>query len=118
VEPRLEHLRQLTPPPRRATARGLARTPRPSRVARPRSERDAPQLPLPVKGSEPSPIRDRGISLLATFTIAILVIVALVWLVGGVDRWWILIPVMAALLTVTGLVLTVVIRLLEDGSGS
>jgi hypothetical protein len=46
------------------------------------------------------------------------VIVALVWLVGGVDRWWILIPVMAALLTVTGLVLTVVIRLLEDGSGS
>lgn len=118
MEPRLEHLRQLAPPRRRATASGLARTPRPSPVALPRSERDAPQLASSIEGSEPPPVRDRGISLLASFTTAMLVIVGLVCLVGGVDRWWILIPVMATLLALTGLVLAVVIRLLEDGSGA
>lgn len=118
MEHRLEHLRQLAPHPRRATAPGLARAPRPSPAARPRPECDAPQLPSTVEGSEPPPLRDRGVSLLAIFTAATLLIVALVCLVGGVDRWWILIPVMAIDLAATGIVLTAMIRLLDDGSGS
>jgi hypothetical protein len=52
------------------------------------------------------------------FTAATLVIVALICLVGSVDRWWILIPVMVIDLAVTTLVLTIMIRLLDDGSGS
>jgi hypothetical protein len=50
------------------------------------------------------------------FTGAMLLIVALVCLVADVDRWWILIPVMAIDLAVTGAVLAVMARLLDDGS--
>jgi hypothetical protein len=116
---RLEHLQQPDPYPGR-TAPRVARAPRPSVPARPRSNRDAPG-PKPAPGapsSESSPIRDRGISLLAIFTAATLLIVALVCLLGSVDRWWILIPVMAIDLTVTGAVLAVMVRLLDDGSGA
>jgi hypothetical protein len=67
--------------------------------------------------SESPPLRDRGISLLATFTAAMLLIVALVCVVGSVDRWWILIPVMAIDFAVTGALLAVMVRLL-DGSES
>jgi hypothetical protein len=62
------------------------------------------------------PLRDRGIGLLTVFTAAMLAIVALVCLVGSVDRWWILIPVMVIDLAVTALVLAMMIRLLDDGS--
>jgi hypothetical protein len=41
----------------------------------------------------------------------------LVCLVGSIDRWWILIPVMAIDLAVTAAVLAVMIRLLDDGAG-
>ena len=44
------------------------------------------------------------------------VVVALVCVVGSVDRWWILIPVMAVDFAVTGAVLAVMVRLLDDGS--
>ena len=118
---RLEHLRQPNAYPRR-TAPRVARAPRSSVRAGPRSNGDLPRPkppPAPVApSSESSPIRDRGISLLAIFTAATLLIVALVCLVGSVDRWWILIPVMAIDLAVTGAVLAVMVRLLDDGSGA
>jgi hypothetical protein len=69
-------------------------------------------------GQRVAPLRDRGISLLAVFTAATLLIVALVCLVASVDHWWILIPVMAIDLAVTGAVLAVMVRLLDDGSGA
>ena len=117
MEHLLEHLRQPDPYPRR-TVSPAARPPRSSVPARRRSVRDAPQpKPSPVaRSSESVPIRDRGISLLAIFTASTLLIVALVCLVGSVDRWWILIPVMAIDLAVTGAVLAVMVRLLDDGS--
>jgi hypothetical protein len=42
------------------------------------------------------------------------VIVALVWVVGLVDRAWILAPVMAVQLVLTVVVLVAVARLLDD----
>jgi hypothetical protein len=59
-------------------------------------------------------LRDRGLGLLAAFTGAVLVIVALVWVVGLVDRAWILAPVMAVQLVLTAVVLVAVARLLDD----
>ena len=50
------------------------------------------------------------------FTAATLLIVALVCVVGSVDRRWIPIPVMAVDFVVTGAVLVVMVRLLDDGS--
>jgi hypothetical protein len=122
VEHRLEHLRQPDPHPRRTATPRVARPPRTSVPARPGPNRDAPRSkPSPasaVPSGESSPIRDRGISLLAIFTAATLLIVALVCLVGSVDRWWILIPVMAVDFAVTGAVLAVMVRLLDDGAGT
>jgi hypothetical protein len=122
VEHGLEHLRQPDPHSRRTAAPHVGRPPRTSVPARPRPNRGAPR-PTPasasaVPSSESSPIRDRGISLLAIFTAATLLIVALVCLVGSVDRWWILIPVMAVDLAVTGVVLAIMVRLLNDGSSA
>jgi hypothetical protein len=51
---------------------------------------------------------------LLTVSAAMLLIVALAWLVGAVDHWWILIPVVAAALALAVLVLAVVMRLLDD----
>jgi hypothetical protein len=120
VEPRLEHLRQPGPHTRRGAPSRVARPPRTSAPARPRPH------PRPDDGSTrpklppapESPLRDRGISLLTIFTAATLLIVALVCVVGSVDRWWILIPVMAVDFAVTGSVLAMMVRLLDDGSGS
>jgi hypothetical protein len=120
VEPHLEQLRGPAPGPRRTATPGSVRPPRTSRPAHPRRDRDAPQPTssptAAVPSGEPSRLRDRGISLLAIFTAATLLIVALVCLVAGVDRWWILIPVMAVDLAVTGIVLAAMVRLLDDGS--
>jgi hypothetical protein len=120
VEPRLEHLRQPDPRTRRPATPRVARPPRTSLPARPRPDHRAPRpksRPTPtVTGSESPPLRDRGISLLLIFTAATLLIVALVCVVGSVDRWWILIPVMAVDFAVTGAVLAVMVRLLDDGS--
>ena len=49
------------------------------------------------------------------FTFAVLVIVVLTVVLGAVDRWWILIPVMAVHFGVTAAVLTRTGRLLDDG---
>jgi hypothetical protein len=119
MEPHLERLRLRAPRSRRSARPGSARPPRTSIPAHPRRDRDAPQpTSSPASAaasSEPPQLRDRGLSLLTIFTAATLLIVALVCLVAGVDRWWILIPVMAVDLAVT-VVVVAVIRLLDDGS--
>jgi hypothetical protein len=120
VEPHLAQLRDLAAHSPRTARPGRARPPRTSIPAHPRRDRDAPQptsSPAPaVASSEPPRLRDRGLTLLTIFTTATLLIVALVCLVGGVDRWWILIPVMAVDLAATGVVLAAMVRLLDDGS--
>ncbi len=115
MEPRLEQLRKPQPHPRRTASARVAR--RPGTAIPARATREAPPPRPKVPSGEPPPIRDRGISLLAIFTAAVLLIVALVCLVGSVDHWWILIPVMAVDFAVTGAVLAVTVRLLDEGSG-
>jgi hypothetical protein len=44
-----------------------------------------------------------------------LLIVAMAVLVGAIDRWWILIPVMAVDFAVTAAVMVMMARLLNDG---
>ena len=119
MEPRLERLRQPGPHRRRGAPPRVARPPRTSLPARarPRPDNGATRPKSPPAPESP-PLRDRGISLLTIFTAATLLIVALVCVVGSVDRWWILIPVMAVDLVVTGAVLAVMVRLLDDGSKS
>jgi hypothetical protein len=120
MEPHLERLRLRAPRSRRIARPGSARPPRTSLPELSRRDRDAPQPTSSpasaVASGEPPQLRDRGLSLLTIFTAATLLIVALVCLVAGVDRWWILIPVMAVDLAVTGVVLAVMVRLLDDGS--
>ncbi len=66
---------------------------------------------------DPSPIRDRGITLLIVFTTAMLVMVGLATLTAVVGRWWILVPVMAVDLAATIAVLASVAKLLSEGDG-
>jgi hypothetical protein len=47
-----------------------------------------------------------------------LVMVALAVLVGSVDAWWILVPVMAVDFAVTAAILVMMVRLLNDGRGA
>ncbi len=115
MEPHLEQLRKPQAHARRTVAPRDTRPRQTSIPARPRATREVPTAA--VASGESPPIRDRGISLLAIFTATALLIVALVCLVGSVDRWWILIPVMVVHFVVTGAVLTVTVRLLDDGSG-
>ena len=75
----------------------------------------APPARSPEAANQESWPRDRGIGLLAMFTFAVLVIVVLTVVLGAVDRWWILIPVMAVHFGVTAAVLTRTGRLLDDG---
>ena len=70
-----------------------------------------------ISRRQPSAIRDRGMSLLTVFTVAMLAIVGLAVLTAIVARWWILIPVMAVDLTVTAAVLATVVHLMNDGDG-
>ena len=122
MEPRLEHLRQPGPHSRRGApprARDHHGRPSPRVLAlalRPRQDDRATRRVAALRRESP-PLRDRGISLLTIFTTAALLIVALVCVVGSVDRWWILIPVMAVDFAVTGAVLAMMVRLLDDDSG-
>jgi hypothetical protein len=119
VEPRLEHLRHPGPHSRRGAPPRVARPPRTSVPARPRPRPDdGATRPKSSPTPESPPLRDRGISLLTIFTAAALLIVALVCVVGSVNRWWILIPVMAVDFAVTGAVLAMMVRLLDDDSES
>jgi len=65
--------------------------------------------PIPPGG------RDRGLTLLVVFTFAMLLIVGLATLAAAIDRMWVLAPVMAIDLGVTGLVIATIARLLNDG---
>lgn len=86
------------------------------RPARPRrlspSSRPTAAEPTPDSANWP---RDHGIELLAIFTSAVFAIVALTVVVGAVDQWWILIPVMAIHFALTAAVLTMTARLIDDG---
>jgi hypothetical protein len=113
VQPRLEQLRQRHPRPRRGPVPPAGWPERTSLPIRRQPSDDEPAADEALR-----PLRDRGISLLAIFTGATLLIVALVCLVAGIDRWWVLIPVMAVDLTLTGAVLAVMVRLLNDGSST
>ena len=68
----------------------------------------------PRPGPEPRPERDRGLTLLAVFTFAMLLIVGLATLAAAIDRMWVLAPVMAIDLGVTVLVIATIARLLND----
>jgi len=57
---------------------------------------------------------DRGIPLFLLFFCATLIMVGAVWLLGAVDRWWILVVAVGIDLVVTCVVLGDVIRLLGD----
>ena len=96
------HARPVSTPRPRSPGRSLPASPR---------REDHEQGPDP----EPRQERDRGLTLLAVFTFAMLLIVGLAALAAAVDRMWILAPVMAIDLAVTGLVITTIARLLNDG---
>jgi hypothetical protein len=64
------------------------------------------------------PLRDRGITLLFTFVVALLTVVGLICLVAIVDTTWILIVAMAIDLAITIGVLAMLFRLAGDEDGS
>jgi hypothetical protein len=120
VEPRVKHrrepVRRLHPSAAAGDARPVRPLPARARPAR-ADDRTRSQQQSPIASTDVTPLRDRGLVLLAVFTAATLLIVALVCLVGAIDHWWVLIPVMAADLAVTGAVLAMMSRLLDDGYG-
>jgi membrane protein YdbS with pleckstrin-like domain len=75
---------------------------------------DALTQPTSQPADEAGPLRDRGMTLLATVACAMLPIVALAWLVGAIDHWWVLIPVIALVLALTAVVLVMITRLLDE----
>jgi hypothetical protein len=102
------------PQPARRPHQGAA-PPDAHRSVRPRSAlnrtgEDTDPKPRGTSG----PLRDRGVTLLGTVTVAMLSIVGLAWLVAAVGRWWVLVPVMAVALALTAIVLAVMVRLLAD----
>jgi fatty acid desaturase len=57
---------------------------------------------------------DRGVTLLLVFFAATVIMVAAAALVGAVDRWWILVPVMLAHLALTFAVIATIAHLLGE----
>jgi hypothetical protein len=107
VAPRLDHARpRLAPPKRRRQHASLRATAR-------RTTTD--HAPPSNEARDRTPLRDRGVVLLAVFTAAMLVMVALAVVVGMHDTFWILVPVMAVDFVLTASVLVMVVRLLDDG---
>ena len=70
-------------------------------------------VPAPAGVEEPSDW-DRGLDLLLTFFGAALLMVVAVVIVGAVDAWWVLMPVMLAHLAVTFGVLAMMVHLLGN----
>jgi Flp pilus assembly protein TadB len=64
-----------------------------------------------------APLRDHGLSLIAIFTVAMLVMVGLAVLTAIVGQWWVLVPVMIVDLAATTAVLASIASLLGDGDG-
>ena len=107
------HRPPLARPPRRSARPRPASVPAPTPPAR----TDGPPKPPSISAGESAPLRDRGIELMAAFISAMLVMIAMAVVVGMVDAWWVLIPVMATDFAVTAAVLVVVVSLLNDGDG-
>src|SRR5687768_457464 len=116
MPPRREELR---PPVERHAGRAAATGERPPRRDAHRLSahgvrgRQQPAEPW-IPDRRPPPLADRGLLLLVVFTASALTIVALAVLVGAIERWWVLIPVMAVDFAVTAAVLVTVAKLLED----
>jgi hypothetical protein len=119
VSPRVENPRPPLTRRRASTARARpARPPAPARPTAAGHDRPPPHASMrAVPDRDPSPIRDRGLTLLIVFTIAMLAIVGLAAITAVVGRWWILVPVMAVDLAATAAVLASVARLMNDGDG-
>ena len=111
----------------RARRRDHARpaTEKPRRLAPPPSAQHAPRpsaRPAPSPGARPSraetgaSLPDRGIRVLLAFVTAMLIMVAGVTLVGAVDQWWVLVPVMLVDFILTFIVLALFVELLGEGS--
>jgi hypothetical protein len=78
-----------------------------------RDDAERPSRPSRLDDEGP-PLRDAGTTLLGAVSSAVLTIVAVAWLVGAVDRGWILIPAIGVALALTAIVLAVVLRLLDE----
>jgi hypothetical protein len=72
-----------------------------------------------MRPASPEPrtsLPDRGIPVLLVFSAAALIMVAAVTLVGAVDQWWVLVPVMLVDFILTFIVLALFVHLLGEGS--
>ena len=116
MPPQIESPREpLTSRPRRAATVPARRSGRPPLALPDRSRR--PATTRTAAERDAVPLRDRGLSLLATFTVAMLVMVGLAVLTAIVGQWWILVPVMIVDLAATTAVLASIARLLRAGDG-
>lgn len=98
-----------------------------ARPPRTRRRRDAghatarTQRPAPPHSARPSPsetsasLPDRGIRVVLAFVAAMLIMVAGVTLVGAVDQWWVLAPVMLVDFILTFVVVALFVELLGEG---
>ena len=112
MTPRVEDPRH--PAGRRRTATAHAHSARPPDSAPSRAYPEP--NPSPARApTDPAPLRDHGLTLLAVFTASMLVMVGFAAVTAVVGRWWVLVPVMVVDLTVTTAVLASVARLLNDG---
>jgi hypothetical protein len=97
-----------------------SRRPAPPPCARPAPCPSA--RPAQPPGVRPSPaetgasLPDRGIPVLLVFVAATLIMVAGVTLVGAVDQWWILAPVMLVDFILTFIVIALILELLGEGA--
>ena len=113
MPPQIESPRgSLTSRPRRAAALPARR---PAHAPATLSDSSRPRTIAAER--EDAPLRDRGLSLLTIFTVAMFVMVGLAVLTAIVGRWWILVPVMAVDLAATAAVLASIGSLLADGDG-
>ena len=87
----------------------------------PRQFREPLAAPAPTRRwrtRRHGPVRDGVGALLGVFVAATLVMVAAVIVVGSVDRWWVVVPVMLVDFATTCGVVTYIMRLLADDGES
>lgn len=92
-------------------APGRSRRPAPPANARPAQPPSARPSPVETNASRP----DRGIRVVLVFVAAMLIMVAAVTLVGAVDQWWVLVPVMLVDFILTFVVVGLFVELLGEG---